>query len=596
MGQPDSVGADRLPIRADPPEAPAEQDSNGHGHVADALVTKPSASGQARTRKWAGAVPRLARDSSPEARLLWLGALTFVAVSVWWLTQDTRMPDYDSGFHMYSAFVYHQAIAAGNLALPFTSYDSYPPLVHVLGALTILIVGMHPMALILSSNLVFVPLLAFGCYGVGKIIAGKRAGLLAGLFALASPMFVSMMHLYDLDPPQAAMIAVSVWALLASRRFELLNLSLVSGVVCGLALMTKQTSLIFLGGLWLALIVRGGWRNWGGILVFSLALFDVAGIWYALHFGQLAETYRSIGGLVINATQAPPRWSVSNWTWYLWDLVNQQVLLPFAIAFMVGFVVAIVRIIRSSAARQGFLPELLVGALVSYLGMTYLTHKDPRYTLPALVYVAVLATFWIPAIARPWLRRLVTVSIVAIAAINFVGMSFGIAGVSARAMISLPEASNSIIYPGNLTLYEDTGWVRGGPERNGDPLKLMQQLHRAGVRAIAIDPSASQVDFSTAGILPLAETVGIAVVSRHAYQPDDRYILLRAVGPADPRPCQWLRSSDSVVEQSSGKPLGVYVLKGPIDGLDAKTLRNPAEPQQRYTIACPGQPDTTPPA
>ena len=76
--------------------------------------------------------------------------------------------------------LYHRAIAGGNVALPFISYDSYPPLVHVLGAITIFIAGMHPMALILSSNVVFVPLLAFACYGTGKIVAGKRAGLLAG--------------------------------------------------------------------------------------------------------------------------------------------------------------------------------------------------------------------------------------------------------------------------------------------------------------------------------------------------------------------------------------------------------------------------------
>lgn len=560
--------------------------------VTQAVATDPPVLSPAvRTRASPlAAVRRLVRNTSRGASWLWLAVLVFVGVSAWWLTQDTRMPDYDSGFHMYTAFIYHQAIASGNVALPFTSYDSYPPLVHVLGALTIFIAGMHPMALILSSNLVFVPLLAFGCYGVGKIVAGERAGLLAGVFALGTPMFVSMMHLYDLDPPQAAIVAVSVWAVLSSRRFKSLHLSLVSGIVCGLALMTKQTSVIFLGGLLLAVVVRGGWRNRGGLLVFSLALFDVAGIWYALHFSQLTETFRSIGGWAGNSIQAPPVWSLRNASWYFWDLVNEQTLTPFAVVFIVGCVIAITRVLRSHAARQSYLPELLIGALVSYLGMTYLTHKDPRYTLPALVYVAVLATFWIPAVARPWLRRGLIATVGALAAINFVGMSFGIGGVSARAMVPLPGAQNSIIYPGNLTLYEDTGWVRGGPEHNGDPLRLMQQLRATGVRAIAIDPSATQVDFSTAGLLPLAETEGIAVVSLDSYRSGDRYLLLRRVGAGDPPPCQWIRGSDSVVEQQSGTRLGVYVLEGSVAGLNSALLRNPADPQQRYAIACPDRP------
>ena len=98
--------------------------------------------------------------------------------------QDTRVPDYDSGIHMNAAFVYKEYLAQGDFSGPFQLFDGYPPLVRVVRAITILIVGMHPMALVLSSNVVFVLLLAFGCYGVGRIVAGPRAGLFAAVFAL----------------------------------------------------------------------------------------------------------------------------------------------------------------------------------------------------------------------------------------------------------------------------------------------------------------------------------------------------------------------------------------------------------------------------
>lgn len=526
------------------------------------------------------------REISAEAWWLWAAVVLFVVVSAWWLTQDTRVPDFDSGIHLHTAFVYEQAIVHGNLLLPFTSYDSYPPLVHTLGALTILVAGMHPMALILSSNIVFVPLLAFGCYGVGKIVAGPRAGLLAGIFALGTPMFVSMMHLYDLDPPQAAMVAVSVWAVLASRRFESLNRSLVAGIVCGLALMTKETSAVFLAGLVLSIIARGGWRNWRGLIVFALVVFDVAGIWYVLHFSALSSTLTTIGGYHAVAAQTPARWSLANGAWYFWDLVNQQTLAPLAILAAIGIVIATLRLIRSSVARRSYLPDLLVGALVSYAGMTYLTHKDPRYTLPALVYLAVLATFWIPSVSRPALRAAASAAVVAFAAVNFFGMSFGIGGVASRVALTLPGAQGTLIYPGHLTLYEDSGWVRGGPEHNGDVLALLKGLRREGVRTISMDPSADVVDFSTAGILPLADAEHITVVL-HPRKPTDRYLLLRAVHAGDPRPCQWIRSTLSGIEEPNGPRLGIYVLAGSIKGLNAAQLRNPADPSQRFTIACP---------
>ena len=62
-------------------------------------------------------------------------------------------------------------------------------------------------------------------------------------------------------------------------------------------------------------------------------------------------------------------------------------------------------------------PELLAGAVVSYICMTLLLHKDPRYTLPALVFVAVLATGWIATLSRRRLRACLSAAVVAIAAI-----------------------------------------------------------------------------------------------------------------------------------------------------------------------------------
>jgi hypothetical protein len=218
--------------------------------------------------------------------------------------------------------------------------------------------------------------------------------------------------------------------------------------------------------------------------------------------------------------------------------------------------------------------------------MTYLTHKDPRYTLPALVYVAVLGTFWIPGIARRRLRTALTAAVVALAAINFAGMSFGIGG-SARAMLSLPGATTSIIYPRHLTLYETTGWVRGEPRHNGDVLNLLKELYHGGVRAISIDPSAGQLDFSFEGVLPLANATRLYVAPAPTYTPTGAYLLLHQLRPGDPPPCQ--RLTGEVITGDAGVVSGIYVVRGPFVGLNAQLLRNPANPAQRYRFVCPGR-------
>jgi hypothetical protein len=519
----------------------------------------------------------------PEARLLWLAVFVFVAVSVWWLTQDNRIPDFDSGLHMAAANADRVALTSGHLLTPFTSYNTYPPLVHLVGAVAILIAGIHPMALTVASNLVFVPLLAFGCYGVGKIVAGPRAGLLAGLVGLCTPMFVSMMHNFDLDPPEAAMVAVSVWGLLASRRFERLGVSAVAGALCGLALLTKETASVFLVGLLVAIVARGGWRNWRGLLAFGGAFLVVAGPWYIGHAGQLLHTYRTIGQLYVNGVQSPPRWSLRNFGWYFWNLVNEQALLPFTIALVVGLMVAILRCVRDRSPGN-VLPELLVGGVVSYLGMTLLTHKDPRYTLPALVYVAVLATFWIVAIPRRALRLAVTGALVAVALVNFVGMCFGPGGTQ-RVMLALPGARNTIIFPHQLTLYENWGWLRGSPHHDGDVLGLLKGLRRTGFTAIAIDPGANEVDFSFLGIVPVADSVNMNTAATPVPGPHLAYLLLHTPVPGDPPPCQRLNDGS-----------GIYAIQGQFGGISPQLLRNPSNPRQQYTLVCPGRPATAWPA
>jgi 4-amino-4-deoxy-L-arabinose transferase-like glycosyltransferase len=174
-----------------------------------------------------------------QAAWLWTAVASFVAGTVWWCAHDDRVPDWDSGVHMGFAVIARNELRHGRIAAPWDVYTTYPPLQHLVGAIILLIGGLQPSVLLIGANLVFVPLLAFGCYGTGKALAGPRAGLLAGLVALGTPMFVSEMHMYEPDPEQAAMVAVAVWALLASQHFRRTGVSAVAGVPAGLAVVAR---------------------------------------------------------------------------------------------------------------------------------------------------------------------------------------------------------------------------------------------------------------------------------------------------------------------------------------------------------------------
>ena len=185
------------------------------------IAIKPAGPRAARVRRRSAAsvapIRRSARVAllqlSLEARIVWGAVLAFVGASLAWLTSDHRIPDWDSGIHELLAVSVHNELAAGRLSAPFTDYNSYPPLVHLVGGLTAFLTGAHPMALILSSNVVFVPLLAFGCYGTAKLAFGRTAGAARRAARARQPDG----HLDDAPVParraQAALVAVAVWAL-----------------------------------------------------------------------------------------------------------------------------------------------------------------------------------------------------------------------------------------------------------------------------------------------------------------------------------------------------------------------------------------------
>ena len=251
-----------------------------------------------------------------EARsVCWLAVIAFVGTSVWWLTQDDRVPDYDSSAaRVPGRGGPQQSWPPEQLTRPFTDYTTYPPLVHIVGALGVFVAGLHPMALILTSNIVFVPLLAFGCYGTAAGYAyGPRAGLLAAVLALGSPMIVSTMHEYYLDAPQAAMIAVSVWALLASRHFERVGIAALAGALSGLALMTKETSVVFLAGIVIVAALRAGRGRRQGVLAYALAACVVARPWYVYHAARPRGRRSARSGTpYVDSQQSPPRFSLAS--------------------------------------------------------------------------------------------------------------------------------------------------------------------------------------------------------------------------------------------------------------------------------------------
>src|SRR5215207_8527300 len=126
---------------------------------------------------------------------------TFIAITCWWLSQDSTVPSADPASHLNEIVGIRELVVGldpiGLLERPAV----YPPVVYLVGVLGTLLRPASVGAPILAANLVFVTMLALGCYVTGRIAYGRAVGFLAVVFALGSPLLIEQFHVFMLDAP-----------------------------------------------------------------------------------------------------------------------------------------------------------------------------------------------------------------------------------------------------------------------------------------------------------------------------------------------------------------------------------------------------------
>lgn len=507
---------------------------------------------------------------SVSVTLVLLGALVVarLALAEWWLIADDGVVDTESGRHLQRSWDAYVAMGDGNPLALFDSATEYPPLLHFVGVVGAAVAGLDVESFIGAQDLVFIPALAIGCYGAGSLAYGRTAGLLAALFALAAPMAVSVFHMFLIDTSEMAMVALSVWAILASERFSRTRVAALAGLAVGLGMLSKQNFPMFVAGLILVVLVRGGWRQWRGVLVFGVVATLISATWYWSEVSETLNLIRGASGATpaneAVASATPGRWTTKSFGYYVWSTFNLSLLLPLTLMTIGGGVALLVRWARTRS-RADVTPELLAGGLVAYLALTWISLKDPRYALPALPYMAVLGTGWIPSLRVP-ARAAAIGAVCVLALINVIG---AVADSGDPVRITLPGTPKSSLGERQFTLYSPSGWVRGRPETEGAVLALMRAAKADGVEGIAFDPGANQSEFNHPGLDILSRVAKLPIVTFDETNPRHVMILNQQPPPLDPAPCTV--ASDGV---------GVYLAKG-----------SPAVPFEQRRLYCPGRRD-----
>jgi 4-amino-4-deoxy-L-arabinose transferase-like glycosyltransferase len=475
--------------------------------------------------------------------------VAFIGLTCWWLTQDRSIPIYDVGTQMQTVFEYHRMLQAGDLLGPFTFENVYPILGHMVGAVAALIGGLSVAAPVLGENLVFVPLLALGCYQTGRLLFGPLAGMLAVVFVFGSPLIMEMFHVFLLDAPVAAMVALSMWLILASEDFRRVGISGLAGLAVGLGMNVKVQFALFVFGLTAVVFLHGGWRNWRGFATFVAAALLIGTPWYIQHSSELGRMIElSSSGPGTPPGNIPPTFSTDNLLWYFWSILNSQLLLPLFLLAVGGIVWMTVRAVWDHG-KHALQLEFLLGGFLAWFVITFPdAHHDIRYGLPIIGYLAVVATGWIgslPPIARIAAIALLIVGVSA----NTLGITFGVGGdVKVALTGSLPPTEQ---YPDRINVYATTGFLVAAPSRDGDVPGLLEALKREGVSTISWSFTQSEApDFSLEGLRPLAQIAGLtpAITEQPQYAPQATVatLLHEPIAARTAPPCTSLRDRTGV--------------------------------------------------
>jgi 4-amino-4-deoxy-L-arabinose transferase-like glycosyltransferase len=495
-------------------------------------------------------VPRLALPNWSGSAWGAIGlAAAFIALTWWWLTQDRSIPIYDAGYDLETTIEYHNMLHSGNLLGPFNNVLQYPPLGFLVGAFAMFIGRVNVSSPIVGENLVFVSLLTLGCYQTGKLLFGSRAGLLAAIFALGSPLLIAQFHVFMLDAPETALVAVSIWLILASERFSKVKMSGFAGLAVAAGLLIKVQFPFFILGIVLCALVRGGWRNWWGFSTFTGVAVLFGSPWYIRHLSELQEITRLAGtssGAV--AENLPPTFSVHNLTWYLWSILNSQLLVVLFALLVVGVLWTAVILARRNGEALGGRLEFFVGGVVAWLAITLTPHHDVRYGMPLLPYMAVIATGWMVFLPRP--ARPVAVGVlVAGVILNTISTTFGLGG---QVQLGVGHSiSSTYLLPTTVVLYSNAGFLVSGPQRDGDVPGLLEALRRDGVRTVAWSLEESRgSDFSFEGLIPLALIAKLTPIitqgRRFSDSSDVATLVHQSISSHGPSPCARLSDGTGV--------------------------------------------------
>ena len=369
-------------------------------------------------------------------------ALLLIAGNIGWFQPGDHPQHWDSAIHLSESLNANRIGAqfpASILDQALNVSWYYPPFVSYMSVVVYRVLGESEFAGLQVMTL-FLIMLALSVYGIGNILFGKDAGLIAASMISACPIVLRYSHMFMLDLPLASMVCLSLYLLIRTASFEQRLPSLFLGLAMGCGILTKWTFPLFLllpflyaaSGASRTPKVRAR-RLTNCILAISIGAL-IAAPWYLVHAIEIAS---SRGGELSRGEE-----TLAASIGYYLRIIPEQVSWILAPFVACGIILVMIKRRRQTAL-------LLLSFVGGYVLLTLIGFKQPRFSVPLLPPLMVLAAAGLVApiqdsqISGPAKRALMA-GLAALPLIVYVVVSFVPAESFLGVQLSNPLFSSSI--------------------------------------------------------------------------------------------------------------------------------------------------------
>lgn len=250
------------------------------------------------------------KSSKKESAFAWLVLFLILTVhlaaNLYWLHTDRHLIRMDEAHHMKQSLAYHDALftedtgsTAEGILTALSIESPYPPLLHIIGAICIRYLGGSPDSAALAGSIALA-LLLIGVFVLSRLVLASQAALLVAVVTGFTPMVFGYARLMIPDTFMAAWLVWCLAALIRTGAFHKSGWSLLCGFFAGLAMLSKQNTLIYLSPLLAGAVLWGLKKAFSerkrdgadkytfsrilvNLLLFSCTFAAVCGWWYIRH-------------------------------------------------------------------------------------------------------------------------------------------------------------------------------------------------------------------------------------------------------------------------------------------------------------------------